>query len=349
MTVAAGEPERPAGGAGTAPRRSFRADRGDDRERLDRVLLRHLADLPEASRTKVQEWIGAGLVTVGGRPAARPAARVAAGETVEVVLPPPPPPKPELVAQEIPLDVLYEDDHVLLLNKPPGLVVHPAVGHRDGTLVNALLHRSRSWGGAADRPGLVHRLDKDTSGVLAVAKTEAAHAGLAKAMKARTMEKEYWAVVYGRTPVLKGRIELKIARDPHDRKRMTASKAEGREAATLYERLAESEGTRQGLSLVRCTLVTGRTHQIRVHLKATGLPIVGDPVYGSPRWKGIADPPLQAACRAFPRQALHARRLAFAHPVTGARVEAVAPLPPDIQGLLETAGLPAPGGRREPG
>ena len=151
--------------------------------------------------------------------------------------------------------------------------------------------------------------------------------------------KEYLAVVYGRTAVTKGKVDLKIHRDPYDRKRMTTSKTEGRESTTLYERLAESTGAKAGLSLLLCTLVTGRTHQIRVHLKAIHHPIVGDATYGSPRWKGIADPALQAACRDFPRQALHARRLAFDHPVTHERVDAVAPIPADLAGLLAAAGL----------
>ena len=213
------------------------------------------------------------------------------------------------------------------------------MGHRDGTLVNALLFHSQEWGGEADRPGLVHRLDKDTSGVLVVAKNEASHAGMAKAMKARTLVKEYLAVVYGRTAVTKGKVDLRILRDPHDRKRMATSKTEGRESVTLYERLGESTGAKAGLSLLLCTLVTGRTHQIRVHLKAIHHPIVGDATYGSPRWKGIVDPALQAACRDFPRQALHARRLAFDHPVTHQRVDAVAPIPADIAALFAVAGL----------
>lgn len=328
-------------GDGELPRRTFTADRGDDRERLDRVLLRHLADLPEASRTKVQEWIDAGLVTVNGRAVTKASAKIAPGDLVDTVLPPPPPPKAELIPQDIPLSILFEDEHLLVLDKPPGLVVHPAVGHRDGTLVNALLFHSREWGGEADRPGLVHRLDKDTSGVLVVAKNEASHAGMARAMKARTLVKEYLAVVYGRTTVTKGKVDLRILRDPHDRKRMTTSKSEGRESTTLYERLGESTGDKAGLSLLLCTLVTGRTHQIRAHLKAIHHPIVGDATYGSPRWKGIVDPALLAACRDFPRQALHARRLAFDHPVTHQRVDAVAPIPPDIAGLLAIAGLSA--------
>jgi len=324
------------------PRRSVRADRGDDRERLDKVLLRHLADLPEATRTKIQEWIAAGLVTRNGS-AVKASEKVLPGDLLEVVLPPPPPPKPEIVPQEIPLSVLYEDEHLLALDKPAGLVVHPAVGHRDGTLVNALLFRSKEWAGPADRPGLVHRLDKDTSGVLVIAKTELAMAKLGKAMRERCMEKEYLAVVYGQAPLRKGRIDLKIRRDPANRKRMAVSKSEGRDSSTFYEVLSESSGSFSGLTLLKCRLVTGRTHQIRVHLKASGLPIVGDPVYGAARWKGLKDDALREACRTFPRQALHAWRLSLSHPVTGAPVVFTAPLPADLVALLAAASIPAPG------
>jgi 23S rRNA pseudouridine1911/1915/1917 synthase len=333
------------GPAVPAPRRQFRADRGDAGERLDLVLLRHLADIPGISRTKIQEWIATGLVQVAGRPVLRASARAQAGDIVDTVIPPPPPPKPELIAQEMPLSVIHEDEHLLVVDKPAGLVVHPAVGHWDGTLLNALLWRSKEWGGSADRPGLVHRLDKDTSGLLMVARTDAAHAGLARAMKSRSIEKEYLAVVYGKTPVQKGKVELGILRDPKDRKRMTTSRIEGRASITLYERLAESTGDRAGLTAVRCLLMTGRTHQIRVHLKAIHLPIVGDAVYGSPRWKAIRDEQLAEACRDFPRQALHARRLALKHPVTGAPMEFVAPVPADIASLLAAAALALPGVR----
>jgi 23S rRNA pseudouridine1911/1915/1917 synthase len=196
------------------------------------------------------------------------------------------------------------------------------------------------------RPGLVHRLDRDTSGVLLVAKSRAAHAGLARAIKARALRKDYLAVVYGRPPLVRGRIELKLLRDPLDRRRVAASRTEGRSAATLYELLAEScpgrgdDGGRAGwLSLLRCRLVTGRTHQIRVHLAALGLPIVGDPLYGEPRHRGLADPALAALCRDFPRQALHAWRLGLRHPVTGQALALRAPLPADLGRLLRAAGL----------
>ena len=325
------------------PRRTIRADRGDAGERLDLVLLRHLNDLPEASRTKIQEWIRSGLVRVNGREPGKPSEKVKAGEDITIELPVPSPARPELVAQDIPLSILFEDSEILVLNKPPGLVVHPAVGHRDGTLVNALLHRSKEWAGPADRPGLVHRLDKDTSGVLVVAKTERAMAVLGRAMKERFLEKEYLAVVYGKAPLRKGRIDLKIRRDPANRKRMAVSKSEGRDSSTLYEILSESSGSLSGLTLLKCRLVTGRTHQIRVHLKALHLPIVGDPTYGSPRWKGIVDETLRELCRTFPRQALHAWRLTLTHPSTGERLTFTAPVPGDVKALLEAAGLAPPG------
>ncbi len=324
---------------GEGARRSFVADRGDGGERLDLVVLRHLLDLPGASRTKAQEFIRAGLVTVDGEPSTRPSSKIRAGARIDVALPPAPPPRPAPVAQDIPLSVLYEDEDLMAIDKPPGLVVHPSAGHPDSTLVNALLHRAQSWAGPPDRPGLVHRLDKDTSGALVIAKTERALAGLAGAMKKRAPRKEYLAVVYGRAPLRKGRVDLRIRRHPGDRKRMATSKTEGRESSTLYEVLGESAGQKKGLSLLLCTLLTGRTHQIRAHLQAIRLPIVGDPVYGSPRWKGIADGALQEACRTFPRQALHAWRLAFDHPVTGRPLEVVAPVPGDIRRLLDRAGI----------
>jgi 23S rRNA pseudouridine1911/1915/1917 synthase len=267
---------------------------------------------------------------------------VQTGAEISVSLPAAAPPPREHEGQDIPLTVLYEDAHLLAIDKPAGLVVHPAVGHRDGTLVNALLHRSKDWAGDGDRPGLVHRLDKDTSGVLVVAKTELAMAGLSRAIQARKVDKRYLAVAYGAAPLTKGKIELGIHRHPTDRKKMTTSKTAGRASTTVYERLAESKGDRAGLSLLACHLVTGRTHQIRVHLKAIGLPIVGDPVYGAPRWKGIRDEALRELCRGFPRQALHAHRLAFTHPMTGARIELEAPVPADIGALLAAASLAVP-------
>lgn len=300
------------------------------------MLVRHLADRPEITRSQIQFWIEEGRVRVNGVTAGKPALRLALGDAVEVDLPPPPP-RREATAEDVPLAILYEDAHLLAVNKPPGLVAHPTPGHRQGTLLNALLWRARDWGDGA-RPGLVTRLDKGTSGVLIVAKTPAVHGALARILRHKTAGKEYLAVCYGSPPLDRGRIERKILPDPTDRKRQITSKTEGRNSVTLYERLEESSG----LSLLRCRLLTGRTHQIRVHLKAQGLPIVGDPLYGEPRWKGIADPALATVCRDFPRQALHAWRLWFVHPVTGTRLEIEAPMPEDLTTLLSKSNLTPP-------
>jgi len=313
--------------------RTFRADRGDARERLDHVLRRHLADRPDVTRARLQAWIAEGRVRVNGNPAAKPSSRLSLGDQVEVPLPPLPE-RREVTAQEMPLVVLFEDEHLLALDKPPGLVVHPAAGHRDGTLINALMWRARDWE-EGRRPGLVNRLDRGTSGVLLVAKTPEVHAALTRRLRRPDAEKEYLAVVYGSTPFSLGRIELKILRDPADRKRRMASKSEGKDSLTLYRRIGEASG----LTLLSCRLLTGRTHQIRVHLASQGWPIVGDPLYGEPRWKGIADSVVAAVCKDFPRQALHACRLSFLHPVTGAPLEIVAPVPEDMAALLAAAGL----------
>ena len=311
--------------------RTFRADRGDDRERLDRVLQRHLADRPDITRARIQRWIGEGAVTVNGVAAGKPSRRVLTGDTVALELPPPPP-RREVVAQEMPLSVLFEDEHLLALDKPPGIVVHPTKGHRDGTVLNALM--ARYWG-EGQQPGLVNRLDRGTSGVMLVAKTPALHAALARSLRRKDAGKEYLTVIYGTPPAIVGRIERRILRDPEDRIRMTTSKEEGRESVTLYKQMAGAGG----LSLLLCRLLTGRTHQIRVHLKSQGWPIVGDPLYGEPRWKGIADPKVAEACREFPRQALHAYRLSFVHPATGAPLEIAAPVPEDLASLIDAAGL----------
>jgi 23S rRNA pseudouridine1911/1915/1917 synthase len=319
-------------------KRCFRADRGDAAHRIDRVLVRRLADIPDLSRTRFQAWIAEGRVRVNGALITRTADRLALGDEVEVLLPDLPPPRPAPAAQEMPLTILHEDDWLIVLAKPPGLIVHPAPGHRDGTLLNALFWHLRDASGTI-RPSLVNRLDKNTSGVLLAAKTGEAHGRLARALRSRAALKEYLAIVYG-AAAPQGRIERGILRDPADTRRMITSKTEGRASVTLYETLATAGTGAEGpLSLLRCRLLTGRIHQIRVHLKSEGLPLVGDPVYGEPRWKGIADPALAAACRDFPRQALHAYRLALLHPMTGERLDVTAPLPEDLQGLAAAAGL----------
>jgi 23S rRNA pseudouridine1911/1915/1917 synthase len=268
-----------------------------------------------------------GLVRVNGQEAVKPTRRLAPGDEVEVALPSAP--RHELTPREMPLSVIYEDDWLLALDKPPGLVVHPAQGNREGTLMHGLLWRARE----EYRPHLVSRLDQGTSGLILVAKAPEVHA----ALQSRGMNKDYLAVVYGPTVLPKGRIDLGILRDPADPRRRMTSRTEGRPSATLWERLAESE-----VSLLRCRLLTGRTHQIRVHLQAARMPIVGDPLYGAPAWKGIGDPALAEACRDFPRQALHAWRLGLTHPVTLEPLELRAPVPPDLADLLSRAGLTFP-------
>ena len=302
--------------------------------RLDLFLVSACSDL---SRARIQKLIEEGAVRLSGGPAKRSHV-VRAGDEVEVEVPEPR--ETAVLPEDIPLSILYEDEHLLAIDKPPGLVVHPAPGHASGTLVNALLHHVRNWKGVGGqlRPGIVHRLDRDTSGVLLVAKTDLAHASLSRQMKKRSMRKEYLALVAGVPRVRKGEVAFAIGRDPRDRKRMKAFRASekppsgAREARTLYE--IEREWFPLGLTLLRCRLVTGRTHQIRVHLAASSLPVVGDPAYGKPRYERVRDPALKNRLALFPRQALHAERIGFRHPATGEPIEIVAPMPEDLAGLL---------------
>ena len=321
-----------------APARLLTADRGDAGRRLDLVLRRHLTDIHTASRTRVQAWIANGRVTVNGTPVRRVATRAALGDLVSVALPAESVARRREMAQEdVMLDILFEDEHLLALDKPAGMVMHPSYKNAAGTLLNALLWHARGWP-APQRPSLVGRLDKLTSGVVVVAKTAAIHAALQRTMAAAA-EKDYLAVVYGRVNVARGEIDLRLAKDRHDRRRVVASPHVGAASLTRFERLARVAAPAVGLSLVRCRLVTGRTHQIRVHLAARGWPIVGDPAYGEPRWSQIADARLAAAVRAFPRQALHAWRIAVTHPVTRERLILEAPVPPDLDELMREAGL----------
>jgi 23S rRNA pseudouridine1911/1915/1917 synthase len=315
--------------------RRFRVGSPSAGTRLDLFLVAACSDL---SRSRIQKLIAEGAVRVGSAPPRRSHV-VRAGE--EVSLEVPEPLETALEAEDIPLSILYEDDELLAIDKPPGLVVHPAPGHPSGTLVNALLHHVRNLAGIGGelRPGIVHRLDRDTSGVLLVAKTDRAHQLLSRQMRRRTLRKEYLALAAGVPRVRKGEVALSIGRDPRDRKKMKAFRplddatpAGAREARTLYE--IAKEWPALGLTLLRCRLVTGRTHQIRVHLAASGLPIVGDPVYGHPRYTRIGNDALRRRLLEFPRQALHAERVAFHHPVTQEVVEIVAPVPADIAGLV---------------
>jgi 23S rRNA pseudouridine1911/1915/1917 synthase len=282
----------------------------------------------EWSRARVRRLIDDGRVRVNGK-AAKPATTVTAGDLIEVDEPPPAP--LDLAAEDIPLSILYEDAELLVLDKPPGLVIHPAAGNRSGTLVNALLQHcdDLSGIGGAERPGIVHRLDKDTSGLMVVAKTERAHLRLSLAFRRREVEKRYLAVCFGVPTPAEGVVEGAVGRHPTERKRMAVI-ASGRQARTLYRVVEKLTGT----SLVECRPVTGRTHQIRVHLAHVGHAIIGDPLYAGRQWRNLTEPRHQHVCRDFPRQALHAWRLAFDHPVTGERVEFSAEPPADFQDLV---------------
>lgn len=280
-------------------------------DRLDRWLA---AQWPEFSRARWQKALAAGLVRVNGS-VARAADSLRAGDRVDA-LPPPETAAPSGAGPEnIPLDILYEDEHLLCLDKPPGLVVHPAAGHWAGTLVNAVLHHCGevSSGGHSLRPGIVHRLDKDTSGCILVAKTDAAHTDLARQFADRSARKTYLAIVRGRPRASAGVVTGAIARHPIHRQRMAVSRHAGARQAETAWRILEAEA---GLSLLECRPKTGRTHQIRVHLKHLGHPIAGDRIYG-----GGAD---------YARQLLHAWKLSVSHPATGEPLEFTAPVPPDF-------------------
>jgi 23S rRNA pseudouridine1911/1915/1917 synthase len=289
-----------------------------------------LAELhPEWTRSRVRKLIDDGHVQINHGPC-KAATTVHAGDTIVVVEPPPRP--LEVEAEDIPLDIVHEDGDLLVLNKPSGLVIHPAAGNPSGTLVNALLHHCQDLSGigGVERPGIVHRLDKDTTGIMVVAKTDRAHLGLSIAFRRHTVRKTYLAVCYGTPKNADGVIDAPIDRHPRHRQEM-AVVSEGRPARTLYKIEEELAGT----SKVSCRPVTGRTHQIRVHMAHIGHAIVGDPLYAGRQWRNLAETRAQAACRSFPRQALHAWRLAFEHPVTKEEIEFEAPLPDDLEQLLQ--------------
>jgi 23S rRNA pseudouridine1911/1915/1917 synthase len=284
-------------------------------ERLDRYLARAL---PQFSRARLQALIRAGDVRLRGEPA-RPRELVRSGDVVRLVEPVIQ--KTEEEAEEIPLEILFEDDDLLVLNKPPGLVVHPGAGNQTHTLVNALLHHCTTLSGIGgqQRPGIVHRLDKETSGCLVVAKNDAAHHSLARQFAKREVKKIYLALVAGTLRRSRGTIDAAIGRHPVQRKKMAVDLRRGRAARTEY-RVLQSGG---GISLVECGLHSGRTHQIRVHLRHLGHPIIGDALYGK---RGAA-----------PRLMLHAWKLGFVHPRTGERHSFEAPMPVDFRATLEMA------------
>lgn len=314
------------------PAQTFLVSESEEGQRLDRVVTsRH----PELSRTRVQELVEAGLILLDGGPA-KGAQKVRAGQRVEVEARRRPPVRAE--AESIPLEVLYEDEDVIAVNKPAGMTVHAGAGNSRGTLVNALLGRGQSLSQSNDllRPGIVHRIDKETSGVLLVAKNDAAHAKLGEAFRQRTVEKTYLALVQGALSQASGRIELAIGRDPKRRTRMAvvrkmspgAAMRTAREARTDWKLLARIDST----SLVEVQLHTGRTHQIRVHFSALKHPVVGDTLYGATGHLHVGKIDLPTLGRNF----LHAAKLGFSHPRTGEWLELRTPLPAELRVFLET-------------
>jgi 23S rRNA pseudouridine1911/1915/1917 synthase len=295
----------------------FVAGEDEAGQRLDLAL----AVWTGASRSQTRRWIEAGLVRVNQQ-AARAAWRLQEGDRVEAE--PPEPVALEVTSEPIPLHVLYEDRELIVIDKPAGLVVHPAPGHPSGTLVNALLHHCRDLSGIGGvlRPGIVHRLDRGTSGVLVVAKSDAAHRALADQFRTHSVERVYRALVRGAPTHESGRVERPVGRHPSDRKRMSVRTASGREARTAWRVLRRF--ARSGYAWLEVRPETGRTHQIRVHLASAGLPIAGDPVYGRARPKALG----------LARPALHAAVLGFVHPGTGERLRFEAALPEDLAHAL---------------
>lgn len=288
-------------------------------ERADKHVTEGLGD-PDVSRSQVQEWIREGRVTINGRPA-KANARVAEGDRIAVAIPEPE--SPEIEPENIPLEILYEDRDVIVINKPRGMVVHPAAGHRSGTVVNALLYHCRDLSGinGVMRPGIVHRIDKDTSGLLMAAKNDRAHASLAAQLKEHSVTRRYSAIVHGILPHDRGTVDAPLGRDPHDRKLFAVTEKGGKRAVTHF---AVMERFPPDYTFVQLQLETGRTHQIRVHMKFIGHPLVGDPVYGGRAGRTLG----------MTGQALHAGVLGFTHPGTGERLEFSAPLPADLEHAL---------------
>ena len=306
-------------------------------QRLDRLLAAHI---PSLSRSRLKALILDGQVKAAARTIRDPAAQVKSGDTLTVTLPPPEAAAP--AGEDIPLTIVYEDDALIVIDKPPGLVVHPAAGHAQGTLVNALIAHcgdSLSGIGGVKRPGIVHRLDKDTSGLIVIAKTDKAHRALSKQFENKAdgpLERGYLAFVWGAPAQPKGTIDAPLERHPHARDRR-AVRAGGRKAVTHWQVLERFGGTKPVASLIACTLETGRTHQIRVHLAHIGHPILGDETYstGFKTKASLLSETARDALGAVGRQALHAYRLAFEHPESGELMEFRSELPPDLARLHE--------------
>jgi 23S rRNA pseudouridine1911/1915/1917 synthase len=302
-------------------------------ERLDRALA---AARPELSRSRIKALIEQGHLTLGGATIEDPALRVKPGQVFALAIPAAVPATPQ--GQAIDLAIVYEDDDLIVIDKPAGMVVHPAPGNPDNTLVNALIAHcgeSLSGIGGERRPGIVHRIDKDTSGLIVAAKNDAAHQALSAAFAAHDIERAYLCMVWGVPSPAAGEITGNIGRHPVDRKRMAVVSRGGKPAITHY-RVLKRFGL--GAALVECRLETGRTHQIRVHMAKIGHPLIGDPVYGKPTAarRGRLSPEARRAAEAFPRQALHAALLGFDHPRTGRHLAWQSESPPDLAALAQT-------------
>ena len=297
--------------------------------RLDKTLAEHVDDL---SRARIQALMAQGLISLRGAVLTDASAKALAGD-YQILIPPPAPADPQ--PEAIPLSILYEDADLIVVEKPPGMAVHPAPGNETGTLVNALLYHcgaSLSGIGGVARPGIVHRIDKETSGVLVAAKSDAAHQGLSKLFATHDIDRVYVALVRGAPTPVSGTIQSRLGRSTHDRKKIAVLKTGGREAITHYrtERTFGPPG-KPTAARISCQLETGRTHQIRVHMASKGTPCLGDPVYGS---GPPAGPVREAVAEAgLKRQALHAAVLGFVHPVTGERLRFESPLPADMAQL----------------
>jgi 23S rRNA pseudouridine1911/1915/1917 synthase len=292
--------------------------------RIDKYLAEAFSAL---SRSRVQKLIVSGHVACNDRPVTDASEKIKAGQRIQLSIPPPEP--SVIAAEDIPLDIIYEDDDLLVINKPPGLTVHPAPGNRQGTLVNALLAHckgSLSGIGGVERPGIVHRLDKDTSGLLVVAKNDAAHASLSSQLADRSLKRTYLAVVWGVPKPKQGTIKGNISRSSRDRKKMAVVKTGGKVAVTHYT-VQEKFG--DVASLVECRLETGRTHQIRVHFTHTGHSLVGDQTYGKKKRNALPE------LANFPRQALHAFRLDLMHPQSSKMMHFEAPIPADLMKIID--------------
>lgn len=315
------------------PRRVLRVPAQQQKDRLDKYLTQFLPDL---TRTRIQQLITDGFVTVNGK-TIKPSHQISAGELIEARLAAPPP--SELIPEDIPLRVVYEDRYLLVVDKPAGMVVHPACGHPTGTLANALLYHyeTLSQMSGQGRPGIVHRLDKDTSGLLVAARDDQTHAALAAQFKEKSTVREYVAVVWGHPQPSHATISSFLTRSSSDRRKIIVATTPGKWAVTHYEVLEKF----RHLSLLRLTLETGRTHQIRVHLSHRGHPVFGDPVYAGRKSQlagmNAADTRLGAALlENFKRQALHARVLGFVHPVTKQPLHFESEIPPDMNHLIST-------------